>query len=53
MAGPQLGNLDRQAGVERLFGEMSREYLDEQRLRDLLALLECEIIDPGNGSINR
>ncbi len=41
------------AGVERLFGEMSREYLDEDRLRDLLALLECEIIDPGNGSINR
>jgi len=41
------------AGVERLFGEMSHEFLDEQRLRDLLALLECEIIDPGNGSINR
>ena len=41
------------AGVERVFDEMSREYLDEQRLRDLLALLECEIIDPGNGSLNR
>jgi superfamily II DNA or RNA helicase len=33
------------AGIERLFNEMSREYLDEHRLRELLALLECEIID--------
>jgi hypothetical protein len=30
------------AGVERLFEEMSHEYLDEHRLRDLLALLEGE-----------
>jgi hypothetical protein len=28
--------------VERLFAEMSREYIDERRLRDLLALLEGE-----------
>ncbi|PYQ53627.1 MAG: hypothetical protein DMF59_01325 [Acidobacteria bacterium] len=33
------------AGVERLFREVSTEYVDAQRLRDLLALLECEIID--------
>jgi superfamily II DNA or RNA helicase len=31
------------AGVERLFAEMSREYIDERRLRDLLALLEAEL----------
>jgi hypothetical protein len=36
------------AGVERLLHEMSREYLDERRLRDLLALLECEIIPAGD-----
>jgi superfamily II DNA or RNA helicase len=30
------------AGVERLFDEMSREYLDERRLGDLLTLLERE-----------
>jgi superfamily II DNA/RNA helicase len=40
------------AGIERLFNEMSREYVDERRLRDLLALLECEIID-GSGPADR
>ena len=34
------------AGVERLFAEMSREYIDERRLRDLLALLEAEVGSP-------
>jgi superfamily II DNA or RNA helicase len=33
------------AGIERLFNDMSQEYIDEPRLRELLALLECEIID--------
>jgi hypothetical protein len=30
------------AGVERLFAEMAREYLDEQRLRDVILLIERE-----------
>ena len=40
------------AGIERLFNDMSREYVDERRLRELLALVECEIID-GSGSPDR
>jgi superfamily II DNA or RNA helicase len=34
------------AGVELLFEEMAREYVDEWKLRDLLALLECEQVAP-------
>jgi hypothetical protein len=30
------------AGVERLFAEMSREYLDDRRLRDVILLIERE-----------
>lgn len=30
------------AGVERLFAEMAREYLDERRLRDVILLIERE-----------
>ena len=43
------------AGVERLFAEMAREYIDDRRLGDLLALLECEIIEAGDffGSTDR
>ncbi|HEX9500262.1 MAG TPA: DEAD/DEAH box helicase [Thermoanaerobaculia bacterium] len=40
------------AGIERLFNDMSREYIDDRRLRELLALIECEIID-GSGSPDR
>jgi hypothetical protein len=40
------------AGIEGLFNDMSREYIDERRLRELLALIECEIID-GSGSPDR
>jgi hypothetical protein len=40
------------AGIERLFNDMSREYVDDRRLRELLALLECEIID-GSGPPDR
>ena len=40
------------AGIERLFNDMSAEYVDERRLRDLLALVECEIID-GSGPPDR
>ena len=28
--------------VERLFAEMSREYIDDRRLRELMALLRAE-----------
>ena len=38
---PQVARRYR-AGVERLFAEMSREYIDERRLRELLALLIIE-----------
>lgn len=31
------------AGVERLFEEMSREYLDERRVAELEAMLTCEL----------
>jgi superfamily II DNA or RNA helicase len=31
------------AGIEQLMDEMSREYLDQRRLDDLLALLEAEV----------
>jgi len=41
------------AGVERLFREVSTEYVDAQRLSDLLALLECEIIDPSGPADRR
>jgi hypothetical protein len=34
------------AGIERLFNEMSREYIDERRLRDLLALIQPEEDSP-------
>ena len=40
------------AGIERLFNDMSGEYIDERRLRELLALVECEIID-GSGPPDR
>lgn len=40
------------AGIERLFNDMSAEYIDDRRLRELLALVECEIID-GSGSPDR
>ena len=30
------------AGIERLFAEMSREYIDDRRLRELMALLRAE-----------
>lgn len=40
------------AGIERLFSDMSAEYIDERRLRELLALVECEIID-GSGPADR
>jgi superfamily II DNA or RNA helicase len=42
IAGPPEIARRYRAGVERLFAEMSREYIDERRLRDLLALLEGE-----------
>jgi superfamily II DNA or RNA helicase len=38
---PEIGRRYR-AGIERLFSEMSREYIDERRLLELLALIECE-----------
>ncbi len=44
---PQIARRYR-AGIERLFAEMSREYIDERRLRDLLALLEGEQAAPYN-----
>ena len=40
------------AGIERLFHDMSAEYIDGRRLRELLALVECEIID-GSGPADR
>ena len=40
------------AGIERLFNDMSAEYIDERRLRELLALVECEIIG-GSGPPDR
>jgi superfamily II DNA or RNA helicase len=40
------------AGIERLFNDMSGEYIDGRRLRELLALVECEIID-GSGPPDR
>jgi len=40
-APPRIAQRHR-AGIERLFAEMAREYLDERRLRDLLALLRVE-----------
>jgi superfamily II DNA or RNA helicase len=40
------------AGIERLFKEMSREFVDQRRLRHLLELVECEIID-GSGPPDR
>jgi superfamily II DNA/RNA helicase len=44
-APPQMARRYR-TGVERLFAEMSREYIDERRLCDLLALLEGEVGRP-------
>ncbi|MDQ6803108.1 MAG: DEAD/DEAH box helicase [Acidobacteriota bacterium] len=40
------------AGIERLFNDMAAEYIDERRLRELLALVECEIIG-GSGPPDR
>jgi superfamily II DNA or RNA helicase len=34
------------SGVERLFEEMAREYVDKRRMRDLLALLQGEEVRP-------
>jgi len=45
VAPPQIARRYR-TGVERLFAEMSREYIDERRLCDLLALLEGEVGRP-------
>jgi superfamily II DNA or RNA helicase len=36
------------AGLELLIDEMSREYLDQRRIDDLVALVECEI---GNAAV--
>ena len=48
---PRLAGRHR-AGIERLFSDMSAEYVDERRLRELLALVECEIIG-GSGPPDR
>jgi superfamily II DNA or RNA helicase len=40
-ASPEIARRHR-AGVERLFAQMAREFLDERRLRDLLALIGTE-----------
>ncbi len=38
---PQIARRYR-AGIERLFNEMSREYVDDRRVRELLALIQFE-----------